>query len=75
MEERASVEARRRFLDRLKELRRTPLPGVCLLFSFRRDYMSDVIATKIDDLMPGQTWMEIEAFKPAPARRFLEAAP
>ena len=43
--------------------------------SFRRDYMGDVIAMKIDDLIPDQTFMEIDAFRRGPARRFLEGAP
>jgi hypothetical protein len=75
LEDRASAEARRLFVARLQELCRTPPPGVVMLFSFRRDYMSDVIAMKIDDLIPGVTYMEIDAFKRGPARRFLEAAP
>src|SRR5260370_20508387 len=39
LEDRASAETRRLFLDRLQQLCRTPLPGLCLLLSFRRDYM------------------------------------
>src|SRR5262249_16742587 len=70
-----SAEARRLFLARLQRLCRTPPPGLCLLLSFRRDYMRDVVAMKIDDLIWGQTFMEIDAFRRGPARRFLEAAP
>jgi hypothetical protein len=75
LEHRASEEARRVFLARVRQLCQTPPPGLCLLFSFRRDYMSDLIAMKIDDFVSGQTFMEIDAFRPGPARRFLEAAP
>ena len=75
LEDGASVEARRLFVPRLQQFCRTPPPGLCLLLSFRRDYMGDVIAMKIDDLIPGQTFMLIEAFRRGPARRFLERAP
>jgi hypothetical protein len=60
LEDRASAEARRLFVARLQELCRSPRPGLCLLLSFRRDYMRDVIAMKIDD-RTGQTFIEIDA--------------
>jgi hypothetical protein len=75
LEDLASIEARRLFLVRLRELCQLQSPGVSILLSFRRDYMSDVIAMKIDDLIPGQIFMEIEAFRRGAARRFLEGAP
>jgi Leucine-rich repeat (LRR) protein len=75
LEDRTSAEERRQFLDRVRELRQKPPPGLCLLFSFRRDYMNDVIAMKLDDLFPGQTFTEIDAFRRTAARRFLEASP
>ncbi len=75
VEDRASADARRRFVARLQEICRTPTPGLCLLLSFRRDYMSDVTSMQIDDVIAGRTFMEIEAFKHGAARRFLEAAP
>jgi Leucine-rich repeat (LRR) protein len=75
LEDWASAETRRLFLARLQQLCRLSPPGLCMLFSFRRDYMGDVIAMKIDDLIPGQTFMEIDAFRRGAARRFLEAAP
>ena len=75
LEDRASAEARRLLVARLQEICRTPPPGLCFLLSFRRDYMSEVIAMHIDDLIPGQTIIEIDAFKRGAARRFLEASP
>jgi hypothetical protein len=75
LEDRASAEARRLFLARLQQLCQSHPPGLCVLLSFRRDYMGDVIAMKVDDLIPGQTFMEIDAFRRGPARRFLEASP
>jgi hypothetical protein len=75
LEDRASAEARRLFIARLQEICRTRPPGLRLLLSFRRDYMGDVIAMQIDDLIPGRTFMEIDAFKRGAARRFLEASP
>jgi hypothetical protein len=75
LEDRTSAEERRRFLARVRELRHNPPPGVFLLFAFRRDYMSDIIGMKIGDLIPGQSYMEIDAFKRDAARRFLEKGP
>jgi hypothetical protein len=75
LEDRMSAEERRQFLARIRELRHTPPPGLCLLFSFRRDYMSDVIAMKIDDLVPSQSFREIDSFRRDAARLFLERAP
>jgi hypothetical protein len=75
LEDRMGAEERRQFLTRIRELRQTPPPGLCLLFSFRRDYMSDVIAMKIDDLVPNTTFMEIDSFRRDAARLFLERAP
>jgi hypothetical protein len=75
LEDRASVDARRALLARLQQLCRNPQAGLCVLLSFRRDYISDVISMKIDDLIPGQTFLEIDAFKRGAARRFLERAP
>jgi Leucine-rich repeat (LRR) protein len=75
LEDRASAEARRQFVARVQEIFRTPPAGLCLLFAFRRDYMSEVIAMQIDDLVPGRTFMEIDAFRRGAARRFLEASP
>jgi hypothetical protein len=37
--------------------------------------MSDIIGMKIGDLIPGQSYMEIDAFKRDAARRFLEKGP
>jgi hypothetical protein len=75
LEDRVSAEERRQFIARVRELRQKPPAGLCLLFSFRRDYMNDLIAMKLEDLFPGETFMEIDAFKPPAARRFLEGAP
>jgi hypothetical protein len=75
LEDRRSAEERRQFLARIRELRQTPPPGLCLLFSFRRDYMSDVIAMNIDDFVVNQTFMEIDSFRRDAARLFLERAP
>jgi hypothetical protein len=75
LEDRTSAEERRRFLARVRELCQNPPTGVCLLFAFRRDYMSDIIGMKIGDLIPGQSYMEIDAFKRDAARRFLEKGP
>jgi hypothetical protein len=75
LEERTSTSERRQFLARVRALRQTPQRGLCLLFSFRRDYMCAVIAMKIDDLISDQNYMEIDAFRRDAARRFLEAAP
>ncbi|MGD0102927.1 MAG: leucine-rich repeat domain-containing protein [Rhodopila sp.] len=75
LEDRTSAEARRRFLASVQEFRQNPASRACLLFSFRRDYMSDVIGMKIDDLIPGKTFVEIDAFRRDAARRFLENSP
>ena len=75
LEDRTSAEERRRFLVGVRELQQAPPPGLCILFSFRRDYMSDVIAMQMGDLIPGQTFIEIDAFRRDAARRFLEGAP
>jgi hypothetical protein len=75
LEDRTSAEQRRQFLNRVQELRLMSLPGLCVLFSFRSDYMNDVIGMKIADLVPGDTFLQIDAFKRDAARRFLKGAP
>jgi hypothetical protein len=37
--------------------------------------MSDIIDMNIDDLVPAQTFLEVDAFRRGPARRFLEGSP
>jgi hypothetical protein len=74
LEERTSAEARRQFVARVQAVCQTPPSGLCLLFSFRRDYMRSVVGLKLDDLT-GQNYTEIDAFRRDEARRFLEGAP
>ena len=74
LEDLTSAEARRQFIDCIRELRQSPPPGLCLLFAFRRDYMSEMISMEIDELVPGKSFMEIDTFKRLAARRFFEKA-
>jgi hypothetical protein len=71
----ASAEKDEQFLTRVRELRRVPLPGVCLLFAFRTDYQSAIEALDLDELNSRSTWTEIAPFRRGAARRFLERAP
>lgn len=74
LEDRKSAEERRQFLAQIKELQQAAAPGLSLLFSFRRDYMGDVIDMQLAELIPGRTFMDIDAFKHDAARRFFEKA-
>jgi hypothetical protein len=75
LEERASSQERRNFIARARELCQISPPGLCLLFAFRRDYMSDVIGMHIAECVPGSSFVEIDAFRRDAARRFFERAP
>ena len=74
LQDRTPAAERERFVDRVRELQLSPPPGVILLFSFRRDYMNDVVVMKIGELVPNHTFYEIDAFKRGAARKFLEKA-
>jgi Leucine-rich repeat (LRR) protein len=75
LEGQATGEQRQQFLSRVRELHAAAPPGVCLLFAFRSDYQSAVIALDLSDLSSRSTWMEIAPFERGAARRFLENAP
>ena len=74
LEDLSSEAARREFIDYIRALRESPPPGVCLLFTFRRDYMSEMISMEFAELVPGKSFMEVDTFKRIAARRFLEKA-
>jgi hypothetical protein len=75
LEDRAASEAGKRFLTRVRELRQQPLPGVCLLFVVCSDYLNATIELELDDLISGQSWLEIDPFRRSAARVFLASSP
>ena len=58
LQDRTPAAERERFVDRVRELQLSPPPGVILLFSFRRDYMNDVVVMKIGNSFPTTHFMK-----------------
>ncbi|MBV8589943.1 MAG: hypothetical protein JO212_07765 [Acetobacteraceae bacterium] len=75
LESRSTSDQRKKFLERVRNLRSDPQTGVCLLFVFRSDYQSQIVGLELDDLRSDSTWTEIAPFERGVARRFLANAP